>query len=426
MVKYNNQNPPLIPLSQRGKQGDLFHCLLHFFVFFLLLPSAFRLQPLYAQVLTGLDVLEKENFEILKGKKTGLLTNHSSVNRDGKNAVDAIFASGKVDLKIIFSPEHGFRGTEEGGKIIENSTDPATGLPIYSLYGKNKRPDAEILKSLDVLLFDIQDIGARFYTYLTSMGWAMEEAAKAGIEFIVLDRPNPVTGGILEGPVLEDDVKYFTAYFPVPVRHGFTPGEMALFHKDNLNLNLNLSVIKMEGWKRDMWFDQTGIVWTNPSPNIRSVNAEMLYPGIGCFEATNVSVGRGTDSPFMWFGAPWMNAKKIAKKLSKSGAGGVEFYYEERIPSKDMYAGRICKGVGMKITDRKNLRAFDVFVHAAYFLHKYNGEDFKIKPEEIRKMTGTDDFYKMLVDGAKPAEILEKFRENRKIFEEKRKEYLLY
>lgn len=379
-----------------------------------------------AQVLSGLDVLERSGFAALQGKNVGLITNHTSLNKDGANAVDVLHAAPGLRLTAIFSPEHGFRGTEEGGVYIESSTDPATGVPVYSLYGKGKqRPAPEMLKDLDILLFDIQDIGARFYTYLTTMGYAMEEAAKAGLPFMVLDRPNPI-GGLIEGPVLEPGLSFFTAYFPVPTRHGFTAGEMALFHKDNLKLDLSLSVIKLEGWRRDMFFDQTGLLWSNPSPNIRSVTAEVLYPGLGCFEASNVSVGRGTDIPFQWFGAPWMKAEKIAKKLNKAGLEGVKFSPLTLAPDKDMYQGKDCPGVLINVTDKAAVRALDVFVHAAYWLREYNEKDFRLKEVEIRKMTGSSDLYAMLEKGRKPAEIIAAFEKNNAAFREAALNFRLY
>lgn len=377
-------------------------------------------------VLTGLDVLERGGFKELQGKRVGLITNHTSVNAEGRNAVDVLFNATGVRLAAVFSPEHGFRGTEEGGVYIESSTDPATGVPVYSLYGKGKqRPSPESLRDLDVLVFDIQDIGARFYTYLTTMGYAMEEAAKAGLPFMVLDRPNPI-GGRIEGPVLEPDISFFTAYFPVPTRHGFTAGEMALFHKANLKLDLDLTVVKMEGWRRDMFFDKTGVIWTNPSPNIRELDAEVLYPGLGCFEATNVSVGRGTDRPFLWFGAPWMKAEKIAKKLNKAGLEGVKFHPVKLTPAKDVYAGKECQGVEIEVTDRAAVRALDVFVNAAYLLRDYNEKDFTLKEVEIRKMTGSSDFYALLTDGKKPGKIIEAFEKSNAPFREAARQYRLY
>lgn len=398
------------------------------------LPASFLMLLLFTApawaaqfTLTGLDVLERDGFAQLKGRRVGLITNHSSVDKDGRNAIDVLHGSGKVDLAAIFSPEHGFRGTEEGGALINNSTDPVTGVPIFSLYGKGmQRPTAEMLKGLDVLVFDIQDIGARFYTYLTTMGYAMEEAAKNKIEFMVLDRPNPVGGDIIEGPVLAPDVSAFTAYLAVPVRHAFTAGEMALFHKDFKKLDLKLTVVKMENWSREMFFDGTSVVWTNPSPNIRSVKAELLYPGLGCFEATNVSVGRGTDTPFMWFGAPWMKAEKLVRRLSKAPLKGVKFSYQERTPDKDVYEGKVCKGAAIEVTRPELVRALDIFVYAAYYLRKYNKKDFTVKAAEIKKMTGDGRFFELLEAGAAPAAILADFEKSSSAFKEARKKYLLY
>jgi len=396
--------------------------------FFLLTAACCAAAPAAAAgpVLTGLDVLERDGFKQLEGKRVGLITNHTSLNAAGLNAVDVFHRAGSFRLAAIFSPEHGFRGTEEGGVYIASSTDPVTGVPVYSLYGKGKqRPTPDMLQDLDILVFDIQDIGARFYTYLTTMGYAMEEAAKAGLPFMVLDRPNPI-GGLVEGPVLDPEISAFTAYFPVPTRHGFTAGEMAIFHKDNLKLELDLAVVKMEGWRRNMFFDKAGVGWTNPSPNIRDLEAEVLYPGLGCFEASNVSVGRGTDIPFHWFGAPWMKAEKIAKKLNKAKLGGVKFSPLTLAPDKDMYQGKDCAGILVNVTDKSAVRALDVFVHAAYWLKEYNEEDFKLKEVEIRKMTGSSDLYAMLQKGAKPAKIIAAFEKNNAPFREAALKFRLY
>lgn len=396
--------------------------------FFLMAFTCLLDVPAHASGLTlsGLDVLERDGFKQLEGTRVGLITNHTSVDLNGVNAVDSFHKAGNFKLAAIFSPEHGFRGTEEGGVYIASSSDPVTGVPVFSLYGKNKqRPTPEMLKDLDVLVFDIQDIGARFYTYLTTMGYAMEEAAKAGLPFMVLDRPNPI-GGLVEGPVLEPGISFFTAYFPVPTRHGFTAGEMALFHKANINLNLNLTVIPLENWTRDLFFDQSGIVWTNPSPNIRNVNAEVLYPGLGCFEASNISVGRGTDRPFLWFGAPWMQADKIAKKLSKAGLKGVKFSAMKLIPDKDVFEGKLCEGINIEVADRSAVRALDIFVNAVYLLRKYNGAEFRLNPVEIRKMTGSSDLYNMLEAGAKPSEIIAAFEKNNADFRAGAAKFLLY
>ena len=379
-----------------------------------------------SKVLTGLDILEKQNFNILEGKKAAIITNHSAINSKGAHAIDILHKSPKVNLVAILSPEHGLRGKEEGGLLIKNSTDPATGLPIFSLYGKTKRPTAEMLKGIDILIFDIQDVGARFYTYLTTMGYAMEEAAKLGIEFVVLDRPNPIGGHIVEGPILQENIKAFTAYFPVPVRHGLTAGEMALLHKDDKNLDLKLSVVKMEGWKRNSWFDETKLSWLNPSPNLRELNAEILYPGVGCFEATNVSVGRGTKNPFLWFGAPWMKAEIIVEQLSKAGLPGLTFKYEEKTPEYNMYAGSLCKGISVQITDRKKARPLDMFVYSAYYLRKYNSEDFEVREKGIRRMIGYDKFLKLFNNKTKPEKIIADFEKNNSDYKKNREKYLLY
>lgn len=382
--------------------------------------------PSFAAVLSGLDVLEKRDFSQLAGKRIGLITNHTALDSGGRNIVDALWESKKVRIAALFSPEHGFRGTAGHGEKISNSTDTVTGLPVYSLYGKDKRPAPEMLSGTDALVFDIQDVGARFYTYLTTMGYAMEEAAKNNIEFIVLDRPNPVTGDIMEGPVLQDDIRFFTAYFPVPVRHGLTPGEMARLHAGMNKIPVKLTVIPLEGWNRKMWQDETGLKWVNPSPNIRNVDAAALYPGIGCFEATNVAVGRGTDTPFMWFGAPWLKAKKLAKRLSKAGIKGVRFTREKRTPADDLYAGKECDGVKMEITDRNALRSVEIFVRAAVLLRDIQPEDFGIKWEEMRKMVGTDRFRALYDSGASAEVILYDFEKSLEGFSSLRKKYLLY
>lgn len=367
------------------------------------------------QVLTGLDVLERDGFKQLDGKRVGIITNHSSVNLKGENAVDVLYRAKNVKLVKIFSPEHGFRGIANEGVRIENSIDQQTGLPVISLYGKNRlRPAPEMLEGLDVLLFDIQDIGARFYTYLTTMGYAMEEAAKAKLPFMVLDRPNPI-GGIAEGPLLDDDISKFTAYYKVPVRHGLTAGEMALFHKGlhaskTPMASLDLTIIKAENWTKDMFFNETGIKWTNPSPNIRETDAEVLYPGIGCFEASNISVGRGTDIPFLWFGAPWMDGEKLSKQLNSKKLPGVEFSALKLTPDRSVFAGKECGGVKMTIKDQKAVKSLDIMAWAAYYLNKNHPKDFFFKEKEIRDMTGTDDLYRTIQSGETPEKLLKEYR----------------
>ncbi|MBI5743649.1 MAG: DUF1343 domain-containing protein [Elusimicrobia bacterium] len=383
--------------------------------------------PARAYVLSGLDVAGAGDFYIFEGKRAGLITNQTGMNRAGRSGVDAMFGSGKVKLKAIFSPEHGFRGNAADGEIISNSTDPVTGLPIYSLYGKTRRPTAAMLAGLDVLVFDIQDVGARFYTYLTTMALCMEEAAKLHIPFVVLDRPNPLGGDVMEGPLLSPAVQDFTGYFPVPVRHGMTAGEVALLHKDVRKLDLDLTVIKARGWGRADYYDATGLAWVNPSPNIRGLDAAIMYPGIGGFEATNMSVGRGTDAPFLWFGAPWLDADRLINLLAASGLEGVAFHREDKTPSLDIYAGKLCRGVRMEITDKAAVRPVEIFVRAVCALRdKRYYADFRVREEEMR-LTAGNNVYKAVFESKDPVEdIVRDFRAQVQRFAQTRQKYLLY
>ena len=380
------------------------------YLFFVILIFS---KNIYSQVLTGLDVLIENNFSEIRNKKVGVIVNHTSVDRNGKNLLD-IFIENNINLVAIFTPEHGLFGNVEAGYLIENSTYNT--IPIYSLYGKTKRPTDDMLKDIDVLIFDIQDVGARFYTYLTTMGYAMEEAAKRKIEFIVFDRPNPV-GDMIEGAVLDDEITSFTAYFKVPTRHSLTCGEMALFHKKKMNLDLNLKIIKMQNYSKNMFYDETGLKWINPSPNIRNLNAAILYSGIGCFEATNISVGRGTDMPFEFFGAPWMDNIIISNELNKVGLKGVIFKPCEKIPNSDIYQGENVKGVCIEVYDKRKVRSFDIFVNSIYLINKYHSDKLIIKENEIAKMVGDKNFYKMIKSGKKPSYIIKKYKKGLKEFE---------
>ncbi|HAM34866.1 MAG TPA: DUF1343 domain-containing protein [Elusimicrobia bacterium] len=378
-----------------------------------------------AGMLAGVDVLERSNFAALQGKRVGIITNQTGVDWSGRSTVDVLHASKKLTLVAIFSPEHGFRGNLADGVVVDNSVDPATGLPIYSLYGKTKRPTDSMLKGIDVLVFDIQDVGARFYTFLTTMGYCMEEASKRGIEFVVLDRPNPLGGATLEGPVLEGPFD-FTGYYPVPVRHGLTAGEMALLHAEAKGLKLKLSVIALQGWTRDTLHDGTGYRWINPSPNIRSLDAALLYPGIGCFESTNVSVGRGTDSPFLWFGAPWLDAQRLVRILKAAALPGVRFRFEARTPTADLYAGQACQGISIEILDRRRLRGLDIFVHAVCALRDIKAESFRMEKAGAALMVGSNIYRAVFSSQDPPKKILADFEKSWRPFDAARKKFLLY
>jgi uncharacterized protein YbbC (DUF1343 family)/CubicO group peptidase (beta-lactamase class C family) len=308
------------------------------------------------RVLTGLDVLAAANFGELRGKRVGLITNHTGLSRDGKRNIDLMNAAG-IKLTAIFSPEHGITGKEDTSRIAD-STDPVTHMPVYSLYQANRRRLApEMLANVDALVFDIQDVGARFYTYSCTMMYALEEAAKSKRPFFVLDRPNPITGVHVEGPVLDTDLESFVGCFELPVRHGMTFGEIARMIDGERKLGAELHVIPMKGWERGDWWDSTGLAWVDPSPNIRGLNAALLYPGVAMLEASpNYSVGRGTDAPFEQVGADWMNGVEFAEHLNNQHVPGVRVYATRFTPSASNFSGKSIEGVRFVITDRN---AFD-------------------------------------------------------------------
>lgn len=393
-------------------------------VFFI---SAFlAVQPACAKVLLGIDVLEKNGFQSLRGKRVGLITNHTGMDSRGRSTLDILHAAPGVKLVKLFSPEHGIRGDAEHGQIISDGKDAKTGLPVLSLYGKTNRPTADMLQGLDALVFDIQDIGTRFYTYTTTLACALEEAAKAGIEFIVLDRPNPITGTIVEGEPLDPSIKHFTAYLQVPVRHGMTAGEIANWHNKTAGLNAKLKVVKMEGWRRGMEWEDTGLKFRPTSPNIRTVTAAILYPGIGGFEATNVSVGRGTSEPFEILGAPWIEGKELIERLKFMSIPGFEFRSITFKPKADLYKGEKCRGVKVILKDRNVARPVDLFVHVFRVLTDLYPDDFKPRWDEVARVTGGAQFKDMIERGQSAETVTVQIRDAARKFEEARGPYLLY
>lgn len=302
-------------------------------------------------VLTGIDVLERTGFAALKGRRVGLITNQTGLTRSGVSTVESLRHAPGVQLVALYSPEHGIAGKLDVSGIAD-ARDAASGLPIYSLYGKNRRPTAESLRGIDTLVFDIQDVGARFYTYISTLGLALETAAAHKLQFVVLDRPNPINGVDVEGPMLDPGKESFVGYHALPVRHGLTVGELARLFNAERKLNADLHVIALEGWRRSDFWDQTGLVWVNPSPNMRSLTQALLYPGIGLLETTNVSVGRGTDTPFEVIGAPWLDGRRLALALDRVGLSGVRFVPIRFTPASSKHAGQRCGGVNIIITDR--------------------------------------------------------------------------
>jgi uncharacterized protein YbbC (DUF1343 family) len=375
-----------------------------------------------ATVLNGIDVLRRDGFRLLEGRRVGVITNHTGRARDGTSTVDLLARAPRVTLVALFSPEHGLRG--QADEPVGDTVDERTGLPVYSLYGPRRRPTAEMLRDLDTLVFDIQDIGARFYTYITTMGYAMEEAAARGIRFIVLDRPNPINGQQVEGPVADPDALSFTAYHSIPIRHGMTIGELALLFNAERKIGADLHVVKMEGWKRDYWFDHTGQEWVNPSPNMRSLTAAMLYPGIALLETTNVSVGRGTDRPFELFGAPWMDGRRVAEELNRRGLPGVRFIPIRFTPRASTFAGEECSGVAIVVTERAAVRPVRLGIEIAVLLRRLYPEAWQV--EAFGRLLAHRQTVELLKSGADAETIERAWQAELERFRRIRQRYLLY
>ena len=326
------------------------------FLFFALLATIIIAGPgislaRQAAVLNGIDVLQRDGFAQLNGRDVGLITNHTGIGRSGNSTIQLLHTAPEVNLVALFSPEHGPVGKLDVS-IIDNTIDPATGINIISLYGKYRRPTSDMLKGIDTLVFDIQDIGTRFYTYISTMGEAMHAAAENDIRFVVLDRPNPINGVTVSGPVLDEGRESFVGYHRLPVRHGMTTGELAQMFNAELQLGLELEIIPVEGWQRADYFDATGLEWINPSPNMRSLTEAILYPGIGLLETTNLSVGRGTATPFELFGAPWLDGESFVLELNKLNLPGVQFRPVMFKPDASKFEGELCGGVRVLITRR--------------------------------------------------------------------------
>jgi uncharacterized protein YbbC (DUF1343 family)/CubicO group peptidase (beta-lactamase class C family) len=389
-----------------------------------------RVHTRNGHVLTGIDVLEQDNFAALKqGKEQmtiGLLTNQTGVDAQGKRTIDVLAAAPGIKLAAIFSPEHGIFGELDTTKV-GNSTDSVTGIPIYSLYGGNdakRRPPVDVLKTLDAVVMDIQDAGVRFYTYETTLGYLLEAAAAANTEVIVLDRPDPVTGSLVQGPTSEADLQNFTDYHPLPSRHGMTMGELAQLFNVERKIGARLRVIPMQGWLRGDWFDSTGIVWVNPSPNLRSVYEATLYPGVGLIEGTNVSVGRGTNTPFELVGAPYIDAKAFADLLNARLIPGVRFVPVTFTPNSGTHTGKACGGVNLIVTDRNVLDAPELGIELAVALRKLYPDQWKM--DKMIDILGNHATFQAIADGQDPRNIAESWQSDLEAFRSLRNKYLLY
>jgi uncharacterized protein YbbC (DUF1343 family)/CubicO group peptidase (beta-lactamase class C family) len=392
--------------------------------------AARRMSSRNGSVKTGIDVLEEHGFDVLqvagRKKKIGVVTNQTGIDADGRRTIDVLAQAPGVSLDAVFSPEHGVAGTADTTDIA-NSKDAATGVPVYSVYGAKdamRRPPPDAMKTLDAVVFDIQDAGVRFYTYETTLGYFLEGAAQAGIEMIVLDRPDPITGAFVQGPVSDAGRENFTNYGSVPVRQGMTMGELARMFNAEHNINAKLTVVPMEGWQRGDWFDATGLLWVNPSPNLRSVTEAALYPGVGLIEGTNVSVGRGTDTPFELLGAPWIKGKELAAYLNGRGIPGVRFVPVTFTPTASNYAGQKCEGANLVLTERNALDGPELGMELAAALRKLYPADYKM--DRLTELLVNQEAYDGLVAVKDPRRIAQDWQEELEKFEALRKKYLIY
>ncbi len=375
-----------------------------------------------ADVLCGIDVLKRDDFKQLAGRKVALITNHTGRDREGNRIVDLLHDAKNVELVRLFAPEHGLYGALD--EKVGHGTDERTGLQVYSLYGETRRPTTEMLEGVDTLVFDIHDIGTRYYTYPATMGNCMEEAKKRNLRMVVLDRPNPITGIRVDGPVAEKEFHGFTAFGPLPVVHGMTIGELAKFFNAEYGINCDLVVVPCEGWKRSMWYDETNLFWVNPSPNMRNLTQAALYPCVGLLEATNLSVGRGTDQPFEVFGAPWIDGRKLAAALNDAKLPGLRFVPIEFTPDTREFKGKACEGVYIIVTDREALRPVESGLAMAWHLRKLFGEKFNM--DNVVRLLQNRRALEALKKTDDPMSLAATWKGDVEQFKSKRSKYLMY
>ena len=396
--------------------------------------NAFMHRPMArnGKVLNGIDVLVAEDFKRLReGRaetRVGILTNQTGLTLDGKRTIDVLAHAQGIKLGAIFSPEHGVQG-ELDTTSIGDTVDKATGVKVFSVYGATeaaRRPTVEMFQGLDAVVIDVQDVGARFYTYETSVGYFLETAAKEGVEVFVLDRPNPIGGTLVQGPV-SDIKESFVNYHAVPVRQGMTLGELAQLFNGERKIGAKLTVVAVQGWQRGDWFDSTGQAWVNQSPNMRKLEQATLYTGVAIVEGTNVSVGRGTDTPFEWMGAPWISqdgARKLAEYLNARQIAGVRFVPVQFTPRDSKFYGQLCGGVSFVITDRYALDAPEMGVELAAALIQLFPSDFQ--PDHVLGLLGNKEAFEMLRSGYDPRRIADSWQDGLDDFKKVREKYLIY
>ncbi|MFJ9385570.1 exo-beta-N-acetylmuramidase NamZ domain-containing protein [Peribacillus sp. NPDC101481] len=379
------------------------------------------------KVSPGIEVLLKEEKNVLSGKKVGLITNPTGIDSKLTSIVDLLHDDPDINLTALFGPEHGVRGDAQAGASVEYYIDEKTGLPVYSLYGKTKKPTPEMLKDVEVLVFDIQDVGTRYYTYIYTMAYAMEAAKENNIPFIVLDRPNPQGGESVDGPVLEPEFSSFVGLYPIPLKHGMTVGELATLFNKEFNIGADLKVIKMKGWKRDMDYDDTGLPFVLPSPNMPAVSTTFVYPATGLIEGTNVSEGRGTTKPFELIGAPYINSDELAGKLNELRLPGVKFRAASFTPTFSKHAGKLSHGVEIYITDREEFKAVPTGLHIIKTIQDLYPDDFEfLAAKNFNLLIGNGWVMSRIEEGSSVNEIMKEYQVKQDAFKKVRKNYLLY
>jgi uncharacterized protein YbbC (DUF1343 family) len=379
------------------------------------------------KVTPGVEVLLDDQKELLKGKKVGLITNPTGIDSKMNSIVDLLHDDSDIELTALFGPEHGVRGDAQAGEYVESYIDEKTGLPVYSLYGQTRKPTPEMLKNVEVLVFDIQDVGTRYYTYIYTMAYAMEAAKENNIPIVVLDRPNPQGGLTVDGPVLEPEFSSFIGMYPIPTKHGMTVGELASFFNEEFNIGADLRVVKMKGWRRSMDFDDTGLPFVLPSPNMPTVSTTFVYPATGLIEGTNLSEGRGTTRPFELIGAPFINSTNLAAELNSLNLPGVKFRAASFTPTSSKHAGKLSHGVEIYVTDRADFDAVTTGLYIIKTIHDMYPDDFEFLSNNFfDKLIGNDRVRTMILEGASVEEIMKRYKKELYEFKKVRKEYLIY
>lgn len=432
-------NPKLDKTTKIGllSSRNLFrYCALtYLFIISLLISSNVYSQQV--NVTVGANILLSDSLYLIKNKRLGIVTNHSAILSNGTHLVDTLVTLSDVKLTTLFGPEHGIRGNAPDGHSINDGLDSKTGLPVYSLYGKTRKPTKEMLENVDVLIFDIQDIGARFYTYISTLYYTLISAAENNIPILVLDRPNPINGILVDGPIRTEEFKSFVAIAPIPIQHGMTIGELAImFNEENWlenGLKANLTVIKMDGWNREYFFDSCNLAWIAPSPNMPNLETAVIYPGMCLIEGVNISEGRGTYSPFLTFGAPFINSDSLLIELEHFNNYGIELnsisFTPKSIPNMSTYPkykNIKCNGIEIKVVEQEKINAFRFGIEVLYSIHKLYPNEFEFRKNWLDKLFGNETLSKMLKNNSTPNEIFETWINELEDFKKLRKKYLLY